>query len=270
MVKVLLQDIDNVLFPFKEKHAEFLLNNNLISKDLFSDFLNSNKPYLIDFLLEKFKQGNLREDYLIHLAKKYDLKAKIIFESFKEKKPRKFSDLSVDELNLIALFFATFDDFRESIEYQEGLIKETTSLNREIKKRFPEIKIVGITARENHIKRDSEEFLKNTKFTYSWNKNNNVGLDKIYFEGNKINAYNDLLKDENFKDAEVLCLIEDDPRHLEDFLKEGITCILISFDFFYNKDLVKDLKQKFGDKLKVAKNHLDATIFIKNIVGIDE
>jgi len=261
---IILQDIDNVLFPFKEKQVEYLLEQELISKELAEKIIQSKKPDIITYLLNEVKQRNCIKESTKQLQKKYGEEAKKIKETIKTKK------VSLDEtdesLEIEALILSTFNDFRNSTHFQTGKINEMISLNKKIKKDNPNLKIIGITARAVHKKKEPALFKEITQKTHDWNINNEVGLDEIFFEKQKINAYHEIINKEEYKNHEVVCFVEDDPRNLAEFLKKGITCVLILYEHHEQEDLIKKLKEEHKEKLRIAHNHEEASKIIQDLI----
>ena len=256
MGKIILQDIDNVLYPFKEKHIEFLIDEKLITKDVAERALASKKPYIIDYFLFEERQGNSIKKATEILQKRYGARAKKTKKIIQERKVSIYQN--ENSLEIESLVFSTFEDFRESELFQTGQIQEMIKTNKLLKQKHPELKIIGITARGIHAKKEPELFEQITNRTHTWNIKNDVGLDEIFFEKNKINAYNEIINKDEYKDHEVICFIEDDPKNIEPFLKIGITCILIEFEHHEQEELVERLKDTYPN-LIIAKNHEDAS-----------
>jgi len=265
MIKIILQDIDNVSYPFKEKHTNFLIEEKLISKEFAEKFLASKKPYLIDYLLDEMKKGNCINTIIAQIYKKYSEKTKEIKQKLKEKKLNR-EGMNEQELELESMFFATFQDFFESHHYANGTIKEISELNNKLKQKNSKIKIIGITARATHVKKEPEIFKYLSNKTHEWNKTNEAGLDEIYFEHKKINAYYEIINKEENKNKDIVCFLEDDPNNLEEFLKKGITCVLIQFDYYDKEELVIKLKKEYKEKLKIVQTHEEASRIIQELV----
>lgn len=262
-MKIILQDIDNVSYPFKEKHTEYLLEQDLIRVEDAQKFLESKKPYLLDYILSEKKIGNCPYKITEKMKNKYEHKAKEIKKMLELKE---LNQASAKNIELESYFFATFDDFFMTNHYLTGTVKEIQELNKTIKKTDPEIQIIGITARAIHVKDNPEEYEILTKQTVQWNIQNNVGLDEIFFENKKIKTYHEIKNMIKYKDKEILCFLEDDPRNIEEFLKEGITCVLIRFDYHEMEDFVKQLKEKYKNKLKLADTPQHANEIIQEII----
>lgn len=260
-MKILLQDIDNVSYPFKEKHTEYLVNQGLLSEGVADAFLNSNKPYLIDFLLSELKNGGCVADVVERIRSKNGSKVQLVKSMLVEKN---LSQLGEEYLDLEAVFFSTFQDFFESDYYTKGVIEEITTLNKSLKSDYPDLKIFGITARAVHAKKEPDLFNYLTSLTHDWNVKNNAYLDGIFFENKKIRAYKEILDNHPFHD--VVCFVEDDPRNIEDFLKEGVNCVLIDYEFHGNEDLANKLSKKYPGKLDVVSSHADASDVIKKLI----
>ena len=261
MSKIILQDIDNVTYPFKEKHIEFLTERKLITYELADKAIKSKKPYIIDYLLWEENNGNCTKKATNTLREKYGEKAKEIKQKLKDRKASIYEQ--EEALETEALVFSTFDEFRESEIFLTGRVDEIADLNKKIKKEHPEIKIIGITARGTHAKKYPEELKKITDKTFEWNKNREICLDEIYFEKNKIKSYNEIIT--KHKEHEVLCFVEDDPKNIEPFLKRGIKCILIEFEHHEQELLVKRLKETY-ENLIIAKTPKDAKEEIEKII----
>ncbi|MCC7574523.1 hypothetical protein KO361_02935 [Candidatus Woesearchaeota archaeon] len=262
MAKIILQDIDNVSYPFKEKHVEYLFEQGLITEELMNKFLETKMPYLIDYFLMEQKNGNCIKEHVELLNDKYKEKIektkKIILE-------RNASIYEKDDfIELESLLFSTFEDFRKSTHYKTGRIQEIIDMNKELKKRHPELIIIGITARGIHAKKEPELYKEITSTTQEWNLKNEVGLKEIFFEKKKIRAYEEIIN--KYKNHEVICFIEDDPKNIEDFLKKGINCVLIRFEHHEQEKLVERLKKEYPEKLIIAETHKDVQKIINEIL----
>ncbi|MFP4567533.1 MAG: hypothetical protein ACLFN8_01175 [Candidatus Woesearchaeota archaeon] len=263
--KIILQDIDNVSYPFKEQHTKFLVEEKLIEEELAQKYLESDKAYLIDYLMDAAKKGECTKTTTKNLREKYEEHAKKIKEMLKIKKLYREHETEED-LEIEAYFFATFEDFFSSKHYQEGIVKEIHELNKDIKNENPEIHIIGITARAAHIKTQPEKYQYLTQLTHNWNIKNEAGLKKIFFENKKINAYNEIKNMQEYKNKEIICFLEDDPRNVEDFLKEKIPCVLIHFSYHNHELLVERLKKEYTNYLHIAKTPNDAKLIIKKLI----
>ena len=132
MKGLILQDIDNVSYPFRELHTDFLLHHGLISKELADRFLSSRMPYLIDFLFDEEMNGNCTERDMLSLREKYGEQAKKM-EIFISQ--RRASIYETDALLKVeALFFSTFNDFRNSEFFYNVYTTSVADLNNKIKK----------------------------------------------------------------------------------------------------------------------------------------
>ncbi len=261
---IILQDIDNVSYPFKELHTQFLLHHKLISQRLADRFLSSKMPYLIDFLLVEELNGNCTEKDTFSLRKTYGERAKEFERSLIERKTILYENEAL--LKVGCLFFATFNDFRNSEFFYNGSTTSVVGLNKKIKKEYPGIKIIGITARGTHVGKDTDEFREIYDLTHRWNAQKQVGLDEIFFEKNKIRVYEEIIKSPQYSGLDVLCFVEDDPKNIEPFLKRSVPCVLIEFSHYGQESLVERLKNDYSSRLFLAENHDDASRVIEALL----
>lgn len=255
--KIFLFDIDMVLFPYTPQHIKFLQKRTPKTFDerMAEDLKKGRYPYLMDLFLQ---DKHIRTyEYINNLIEEFKETINLIQKDDRYKNAFPENELSEAR----AAFTASLIEFTQSEEFKKGYIQETKDLVYAIKQK--NISPVGLTARGHKLKGKEREKIHKT--TLEWNNNEKIGLDNILFAtpGKKLEA----LKANYNGNTEILGFLEDDPREIEAFLKQGIPTWLINYKVFGTDALKENLKSEHPETLTIVKNHKDAkNSILKNII----
>lgn len=229
-MKVVLEDIDGVSFPFKEQYLKFIREKYSLSNELLESFESSDYTFLHEYLLNGAEKRYLKE----------------------------IDKLEGEDNSIINFTKRTISEFGESPYFLRGIDGNVKELNKGLKDR--DVKVIGLTARccdlrELNIYRNPREK------TWEWNEAEKAGLDEIYY----INT-EDKHRIMDYLDNEVVCMVEDHPKSVEGFLERGIKCVLINKGQDHLKEHMYKLKEKYEDLLLIAEDSLEAKNIVKELV----